>query len=446
MLPISLFYLVAVAALFNGLPILTAPALAAPSNTLEEARRQAQHGAHLRAIPLFEAVIKADSGSTAVYAELVQSLLKTDQPLKALELCQQGLQRDSTAVALFHAQAAAYALQGRYALAIKALEHQIELSPASALAHLNLGGLHTKLGQYPQAETHLRRAGHLAAEDGIVRRRLGELFLLTQRPDSAATAFNTALARDQDNETLHFLYGKALESSGARTEALAAYIEARRRDPGFAQAHYRTATLAKRLGRQALADSAQTAYRRLESLGQDQPTVGQRYKELRAAVLDAPEEEVHHFNLALFFLRHNYQNEAYNRLARAVQLNPRQYRALNRMGSILLKRQRPSEALGLFLAALRLAPDFYPAHLNAGNANMIIGRPDRASGHYRQVTKGNPGMTVAWQLLVRAYLAQGNIEAAEQALKQGFGGPAAADMQIYEKLSREIARRKTQSD
>ena len=98
--------------------------------------------------------------------------------------------------------------------------------------------------------------------------------------------------------------------------------------------------------------------------------------------------------------------------------------------------------MAAFLEALRLAPDFLPAHLNAGNANMLLGRPDRAAKHYAFVVRANPSMRPAWKLLVRAYLEQGDFGAAETVLARGSGSPAAVDIAFFEELSREIEERK----
>jgi tetratricopeptide (TPR) repeat protein len=69
-----------------------------------------------------------------------------------------GLARDSTALSLHNTLAAAYAGEGRYALAIQTLVRALRQRPEFALGHANLGGMYFKLGQYQQAEPHLRQA------------------------------------------------------------------------------------------------------------------------------------------------------------------------------------------------------------------------------------------------------------------------------------------------
>jgi tetratricopeptide (TPR) repeat protein len=138
-----------------------------------------------------------------------------------------GLARDSTALSLHNTLAAAYAGEGRYALAIQTLVRALRQRPDFALGHANLGGIYFKLGQYQQAEPHLRQATQHHPRSPVTRRRLGELLLKTDRPDSALAEFSAALTSYPSSATLYYLAGLALEASGRRPDALKAYLRAR---------------------------------------------------------------------------------------------------------------------------------------------------------------------------------------------------------------------------
>lgn len=415
---------------------------AAGDSLLEAGQLLARRGAHRAAEDLFRQALQRDPQRIPAYAGLAYTLLKTAQFHQAAQVCTTGLAQDSTAVSLYNILSAAYAGEGRYALAMQALEKALAHQPDFALGWLNLGGIHTRLGEYEEATLLLARALALAPGDPVVRRRRGELFLQTDQPDSAIAEFAAALQADPDSETLYYLHGKALEASGQLPQALEAYTQARRRDPGFSEAHYRAAVLARRQQRPALADSAMRDYDHLQALGRQDLTLLQKYTLLRASLLDSPEDPLHHFQLALFFSQQGYDREALNRFARVLQLCPEDYHALNHLGSILLRNRNPGEALGFFDQALRLAPDFAPALVNAGNASMLLRRPQAAARYYRRAVELAPGAAMAWHQLARAYLALDQPQEAERALRSGLAAKGADPgvVQAMEELLRQLGK------
>ena len=387
---------------------------------LRAARTQVRRSADQQAADLFRQAIEHNPGNMAAHVGLAAALLRADLVAEATRACSVGLAQDSTSLPLYNTLSASYATQGRFGLAILALEQALAVEPDYVLGLVNLGGMYIKLGHYAQAEEALAQGRALAPQQPEVRRRLGELYLETGRPGEAAVELAVALQILPGSGVLHYLSGKALEEASQFECALEAYLEACHRDPGFSDAHYRLATLARRLERKATADSAMRAFQRLHAIGRSDPDLLVQMEKLRAAILDSPEEPVRHFRLAGFFARHGYDREALNRFARVFQLDPRHFPALNRMGAILLRGKKPRRALIFFEQTLLMAPDFVPARLNAGNANMVLGRPGDAVEHYAHASILKPQAALIWYQLARASLALSDHQTAAEAVNKGL--------------------------
>jgi tetratricopeptide (TPR) repeat protein len=110
-----------------------------------------------------------------------------------------------------------------------AYRRAIELDPAHAAAHINLGRLLHEAGEIAGAEAHYRCA-------------------LVAEPNDVTASFNLAVA---------------LEDQGRIDDAIAAYQRVLAVDSGYADAHYNLARLYDRQGRGVIAVRHLRAYRRL---------------------------------------------------------------------------------------------------------------------------------------------------------------------------------------
>lgn len=331
-----------------------------------------------------------------------------------------GLALDSTNAALHNVLASSHAAQGRYALAIEALETTVRLQPDYAMGFVNLGGIYTKLGQYDRAAPYLQRAVQLHSDNSPVRRRLGELYLATGRYAEATRELREALRLFPDDATLYYYLGQSLAAEDRPAEALAALQRATGLDIGFADAFYRLATLARQAGRDSLAQQALANFEHLRALS------GKEVKRLRAAILNAPEEAAHHYNLGLFFVRHGYFAQAENKFDRAVALRPGDLALLNRLAGDLMKLQQPEAALRYAQVALDQDPAHFPSLLKAGHIAGQLGHYAEAVAHCRRATAVRPDDAEGWYLLGLGLFSKGDRAAAEQALHRSLALSAAA--------------------
>lgn len=332
-----------------------------------------------------------------------------------------GLALDSTNADLHNVLASSHAAQGRYALAIESLETTVRLQPDYAMGFVNLGGIYTKLGQYDRAATYLQRAVQLHSDNSPVRRRLGELYLATGRYAEATRELREALRLFPNDATLYYYLGQSLAAENRSAEALAAFQRATVLDIGFADAFYRLATLARQAGRGPLAQQALASFEHLQALS------GKEVKRLRAAILNAPEEAAHHYNLGLFFVRHGYFAQAENKFDRAVALRSGDLALLNRLAGDLIKLQQPEAALRYLQIALNQDPAHFPSLLSAGHIAGQLGRYDEAVAHCRRATAVRPDDAEGWYLLGLGLFSKGERADAEQALRRSLALSADAE-------------------
>lgn len=96
----------------------------------------------------------------------------------------------------------------------------LDLDPALADAHLNLGRLEHEAGELGRAEAHYREAARRAPGDPTCHFNLGVLLEDRGRPDEAILAYRQAIQRDPDAADAHYNLGLLLESRGRRSEAM----------------------------------------------------------------------------------------------------------------------------------------------------------------------------------------------------------------------------------
>jgi len=339
---------------------------------------------------------------------------------EAVTVCQDGLAIDSTSVFLLNTMATAYASEGRYALAIEALDQIRILEPTRALTYLNLGGIFTKLGQYERAETLLKQALQIAPNQPEIHRRLGEVFLGTDRFQKAAHHFSTALGLFPQASTLHYYLGKAYEGMGEDQSALESFTRAAQLDGGFTECFYRMAQLARRVGQNELARSSMTRFKKLQQIGSGDPDIPKQMKKLRASILNAPESPLHHEKLGYFFAQHDYVDEAENLYRLTGQLPGIELDRLTRMGKHMLQLNRPETALFLFQQGAKQRPLHIPTLLNAGVALEILGESTEAQAYYERVQILAPQDPRGWYAIGLSEFNAGRLEEAQAAWEKSL--------------------------
>jgi tetratricopeptide (TPR) repeat protein len=97
---------------------------------------------------------------------------------------------------------------------------------------------------------------------------------------------------------------------------------------------------------------------------------------------------------------------------KAIQLAPTYADAYVNLGSVLLSRQRPADALSYLAEAVRLKPDLIGTHRNLGLALLRLKRFEEAAAQYREEVRLDSTNPQMWELLGIAQFQAGQHKAA----------------------------------
>jgi len=218
------------------------------------------------------------------------------------------------------------------------IRRAIDLDPAMAEAHYNLGRVLQDRGQAEAMLEAYQRAIALDPALEFAHFNLGLAHLNRGETDLAVAAFRKARQLNPRDADYAFNLGLALQRRGDSDEAMKAYQQAIGLNPGYAQAHNNLGILLKETGRHA---DAMACYRR--------------------AIRAAPDYADAFFNLG------NAAEEA---------------------GQMV-------EAQRAYRDAIAHRPDFAKAHNNLGNVCYAAGDHEQALAAYRRAQELDPAMQTA---------------------------------------------------
>ena len=232
--------------------------------------------------------------------------------------------------------------QGRYAEALPSADVAVEQVPDSFEVHAyaNLGRILNALGQYEEAEPHLRRA----------------------------TALNPQA------KSAHFSLGAALYGQGRYAEALAATRVAIEQDPDFVKAHFNLGVILSALER---FEEAELHLRRAIALNPQDMDASQELAEVLFRMGQDAQDNEQPEAAAEYYMR-------------AFETAPRHTKAIRRLAHLRLEQQRYEESLELFQRLIHIDPSDAVAQGNMGIVLYYLGRSDEAQQHFDRALSLDP--------------------------------------------------------
>lgn len=167
---------------------------------------------------------------------LSEALLRGRQPARALAAIQRLPRSAAASTRRWMLEGRARNNLGQFRPAETAFRRVLELEPANAEAHSNLGHVVRSLRRRDEAESHLRRAVELDPGSARALQTLADIRLAAGDPGDAVRLLRQALQTRPEDPALLGHLGAALHRSGDYAGAETAYRSALAADPGQAEA------------------------------------------------------------------------------------------------------------------------------------------------------------------------------------------------------------------
>jgi putative PEP-CTERM system TPR-repeat lipoprotein len=277
--------------------------------------------------------------------------------------------------------------------AAAAFEQAVTLDPASPAAHLALGTFRWSTGDLTSAEREYKKALELDPRHAQATRTLA--------------AFYAATGRALDAEP----YLKRLAETGpaaARMELADYYVRLRRYDEAAAIFEHFT-------GDEQLAASATT---RLAGIAFARGRLADAHRLVDQVLTKNARNSEALLTKGRLLLAENRRDEAEQRLAAAVEADPRSTTAQYLLGTIYANRGDITRASTAFAEVLKLNPGAMAARLQMVRMTLAAGRADTSAQLAAEAVRMQPDNPVARLLLIDALLAQSKTDEATRALKE----------------------------
>jgi tetratricopeptide (TPR) repeat protein len=275
---------------------------------------------------------------------------------------------------------------GAFEQAANELQIVLKIDPSQPGAHYGLGLIHLQQGNFAAAETDFRKA---LQYDAALRGRqqsgpsLPSIDARPRRPTGASQKKAAEPLRPGYADAIEGL-AEVLLRERQWQSAASAFQQALAKKPDSVAALAGYATAVARLGdqvrarqlfeREQQAQRAELQLRRVQ--GENDRGLRQWYAGDLAGAAAA--------------------------FRSALALDPNYAEAHNNLGGVLWQQGNHAEASAHFEAAARLRPDFADAQNNLGNALAAAGRNDEAIVHFREALTARPGFVMAHCNLARA--------------------------------------------
>jgi tetratricopeptide (TPR) repeat protein len=279
---------------------------------------------------------------------------------------------------LLEALGAVYGRTDRWQKAEEAYRAAIQAAPGSLGAHLGLAQVLLDTGRYPEALEAMVEARRLDPQSREAQVKEALLLLRTGQVSEAKSKAGAVLSARPGDVEARYVLAQALEQAGELEGAAAELGRVLQGQPDHLGALSHLATVASRLGRTEEAERARQAHRDALARRRIEERVrGHRLKgveafnreDYQAALVEfetIAREDPSDFQAPLYIgstlLALGRREEARRALARSLEIEPRNERALMELGRLEALEDRLDAAVDAFRRAIAVNPEFAEPH------------------------------------------------------------------------------------
>lgn len=299
---------------------------------------------------------------------------------------------------------AIYRRQGRPSKASDYFQQALAINPESPDGYFNLGSAFKDQGFLELAVTSFKKALFFSPEDVEILCSLATTQNLLNNRQEALIHLDKALDIDPNNFTVQSTYGDCLEFQNKYEDALPFLLRANKLNPAHTGTYQKLAHV---------------------SLMTGDPLKAENY--LRKAIDCEPDRWECHLMLGGFFDEQGRLKEAEDCYEKVLELCPGERGVLLNIGTFFQKYNNFTKAENLFRKALDLSPDYDDALINLAENLRLQDRLDEAASYTEDailfleedITR-NQGHTASFHKLAQIYTTLGNIDRAEETLRQAI--------------------------
>ena len=321
--------------------------------------------------------LKIDPRSTTARQNLAEILRKTKRYGDALEAYRAVLRKDPEYTLAYAGMGTALFEMKRYDEAVAAMKKALSLNPGRAVAvSLNLfaGRALEAQGRLDAAEEHFLGAAELDPRNPTPLVDLADLRMAQQRFEEADGHMRRVRELSRNPAILHAM-AEALRLRGRRDKAMESYRAALELDADFAPAHAGLGIALFQSDRHAEAIKAMARALRLQP--------------------DLPVASALHVFMGRAYQSLERSEAALQSYERAVEIDPRDTEALDRLAMTHFGRKRYEAALGLYRRLAEIAPSGAQTHANLAATLYHLGRPAEALRSFEQALSLDPDLQMA---------------------------------------------------
>lgn len=419
--------------------------------------------------------LKPEWATDLEYLKLAKSLFKYEQIEAAIACYQEALKLNPKLSQAHHNLGEIYSQQENWQAAILNYQQAIKLNPKFCWSHHSLGQAFANTQQWQQAISSYQQALQLNPEAAVTYHCLGDALVKQKELDTAITSYQKAIEIQPETWVLYHKLANIFQEKKQLDAAIVAYHEAIKLNPDFLWSYY---SLGETLIKLKKWDEAVIAYFYAFKLNPDLPTIHEQLglaleKQSQsnldetinyyAQIIQNPEKhksssitelsiqpetpefylqlgnllaQKNLFNAAIIIFHLGLQRQPNhpeitsqltqledkkNQLDReltdcqnTINKNSQNFRSHYQLGNVLLKLQRPKQAVAAYLKAIQIKPEYPWFFFYSNLLNFLIkqGKLQQVLKLFQKVTQENPESIWCYVNLGEILTATGNLDAA----------------------------------